>query len=147
VRDRVAVEPTQVRREQRSLADAGRRGGEQLGDVDAALEHDEVVAVAETLLDRLELDAEEVDAIIQEVWKRKPANGETFLKVPPLDAPPQSIDFGVLGPVRDDIPRYAQKARPPRLQGQRKIAPPVAAADPTVPPISRADQAEPTGDR
>jgi ATP-dependent Zn protease len=102
------------------------------------LDHwDECIAVAETLLDRLELDADEVDLIIQEVWKRKPAGGENFIKVPPLEAPPQSIDFGILPPPRDDIPRYAPKARPPRLQGQRKIAPPVAAADTTVPPLER----------
>jgi cell division protease FtsH len=99
------------------------------------LEHwDECIAVAETLLDRLELDAEEVDIILQEVWKRRPASGETFLKMPPLDAPPLSIDFGLLGPLRDDIPRYAPKSRPPRLQGQRDPGR-VAAADTTIPPI------------
>ena len=85
------------------------------------LDHwDECVAVAETLLDRLELDAEEVDLIVQEIWRRRPASGETFLKVPDLDTMPESLDFGVLGPVRDDIPRYPPKARPPRLQGQRQ---------------------------
>jgi cell division protease FtsH len=103
------------------------------------LDHwDECVAVGETLLDRLELDAEEVDLIIQEVWRRKPSTGETFLKVPPLEALPQSLDFGVLGPLRDDIPRYAPKVRPPRLQGQDRIAGNgVAAADSTVPPLDR----------
>jgi cell division protease FtsH len=103
------------------------------------LDHwDECVAVAETLLDRLELDADEVDLIIQEVWKRRPASGETFLKVPTLEAMPQSIDFGVLGPLRDDIPRYAPKSRPPRLQGQQRVLGDrgAAAADPTVPPAS-----------
>jgi ATP-dependent Zn protease len=102
------------------------------------LDHwDECVAVAETLLDRLELDADEVDLIIQEVWKRKPASGENFIKVPPLEAPPQSIDFGVLPPPRDDIPRYAPKARPPRLQGRDRVPGGVAAADPTVPQLER----------
>jgi cell division protease FtsH len=95
------------------------------------LEHwDECIAVAESLLDRLELDAEEVDLIIREVRKRRSPTGEPFLKFPGLDAPPRAIDFGVLPPPRDDIPRYAPKPRPPRLQGQQQDAEqPVAAAN------------------
>ena len=37
-----------------------------------------------------------------------------FLKFPGLDAPVLSVDFGVLPPPRDDIPRYAAKPRPPQ---------------------------------
>ncbi|HZQ97364.1 MAG TPA: AAA family ATPase [Chloroflexota bacterium] len=94
------------------------------------LDHwDECIAVAESLLDRLELDAEEVDLIIREVRKRRTPTGEPFLKFPGLDAPAKAIDFGVLPPPRDDIPRYAPKPRPPRLQGQQQdVEQPVAAA-------------------
>ena len=78
--------------------------------------HDECIAIAETLLDRLELDAEEVELIINEVHRRT-VDGLPFLKFPGLDAPALSIDFGVLPPPRDDIPRYAPKPRPERRQG------------------------------
>jgi hypothetical protein len=45
-------------------------------------------------------------------------------------SPPRAIDCGVLPPPRDDIPRYAPKPRPPRLQGQQQDAEqPVAAAN------------------
>ncbi|TAK22185.1 MAG: AAA family ATPase [Chloroflexota bacterium] len=95
---------------------------------DLLLEHwDECVAVAETLLERLELDAEEVDLIIAEVHRRSRA-GERLLRVPALDAPPQALDFGVLPPPPDDIPRM-----PPRPKPQRRA---IAAFEPapTSPP-------------
>jgi ATP-dependent Zn protease len=99
---------------------------EQYREVKELLLHhwDECVAVAETLLDRLELDADEVEQIIIEVRKRSQP-GETLFRVPALDSPPQSLDFGVLPPPNDDIPRYAPKQRP-----QRKA---LAAFDTTTP--------------
>jgi ATP-dependent Zn protease len=102
---------------------------EQFREVKELLLHhwDECVAVAETLLDRMELDADEVEQIIIEVRKRAQP-GETLFRVPALEAPPQSLDFGVLPPPSDDIPRYAPKPRP-----QRKA---LAAYDPG-PPTGR----------
>jgi len=84
---------------------------------DLLLEHwDECVAVAETLLERLELDAEEVDTIISEV-RRRSREGVRIFRVPALDAPPRALDFGVLPPPPDDIPRI-----PPKPKPQRKVA-------------------------
>jgi cell division protease FtsH len=74
--------------------------------------HDEVVAVAETLLDRMEMDAEEVEAVIREVRRRQPADGTHMLRFPGLNAPVKSLDFGVLPPPRDDFPRYPAKPKP-----------------------------------
>jgi hypothetical protein len=88
---------------------------EQFRQVKELLLHhwDECIAVAETLLDRMELDADEVEKIIIEVRKRSHA-GETLFRVPALESPPQSLDFGVLPPPHEDIPRYAPKPRPQR---------------------------------
>jgi cell division protease FtsH len=100
---------------------------EQYREVKELLLHhwDECVAVSETLLDRLELDADEVEQIIIEV-RRRSKPGETLFRVPSLDAPAQSLDFGVLPPPHDDIPRYAPKPRPKRKA--------LAAFDTNVPP-------------
>jgi hypothetical protein len=73
---------------------------------------DEVIAVAETLLERMEMDADEVEAVIREVRRRKPADGSNFLRFPGLSAPIKPLDFGVLPPPRDDIPRYPAKPKP-----------------------------------
>jgi cell division protease FtsH len=84
---------------------------------------DEVIAVAETLLDRMELDAEELEAIIMEV-RRRQVDGRPFLTFPGLGGPVQSLDFGVLPPPRDDIPKYPAKPKPQIRQGVAAFQPP-----------------------
>jgi cell division protease FtsH len=74
--------------------------------------HDEVIAVAETLLERMEMDSEEVEAVIREVRRRRPTDGTNLLRFPGLGAPIKALDFGVLPPPRDDIPRYPAKPKP-----------------------------------